>query len=64
MKGISYITDHQNKRKSVIIDLKTIEDHEEEIYDLIDTIIAESRKHDETFDWEEAKNLLLQKRNK
>ena len=61
MKGISYITDDQNNRKSVIIDLKMIEDHEEEIYDFFDTIVAESRKVDETYDWEEAKKLLSQK---
>ncbi len=41
----------------MIIDLKMIEDHEEEIYDFFDTIVAESRKVDETYDWEEAKKL-------
>ena len=64
MKGISYITDNHNNRKSVIIDLKTIENHEEEIHDLIDILIAESRKNDETLDWEEAKKHLLQKGDK
>lgn len=64
MKGISYITDNLNNRKSVIIDLKTIENHEEEIHDFIDVLIAESRKNDETLDWEEAKDRLLKKSGK
>ncbi len=59
MKGISYITDHLNNRKSVVIDLKTIEEHEKEIHDLIDILVAESRQNDETIDWEEAKKQLL-----
>lgn len=61
MKGISYITDDSNKRKAVIIDLETIADHGEEIHEFIDVLIAESRKIDETVDWEEAKRQLLQK---
>ena len=39
MKGISYITDDLNNRKSVIIDLKTIESHEEEIHEFINILI-------------------------
>ncbi len=44
MKGISYITDENNKRKAVVIDLRTFKKHEEEIEDLLDVLIAESRK--------------------
>lgn len=35
MKGISYITDNRNNKKAVVIDLKTIEQHEEEVYKTI-----------------------------
>jgi len=58
MEGISYITDDHNRKKAVIIDLKTIEDHEEDVHDLIDTLLAESRKGDELIDWEKAKSDL------
>lgn len=58
MEGINYITDDHNRKKAVVIDLKTIEEHEEDVHDLIDTIIASSRKNDEAIDWEKAKNDL------
>ena len=58
MQGISYITDSHNRKKAVVIDLKTIEEHEEDVHDLIDTLIAESRKNDELIDWEKAKEDL------
>jgi hypothetical protein len=44
MKGISYITDLKNHKKSVVIDLKDIEKYEEEIHEFIDVLVAESRK--------------------
>jgi hypothetical protein len=58
MKGISYIIDDHDNKKSVIIDLKTIQDHEEEVHDLIDALIAESRKDEESVDWDDAKAYL------
>ena len=48
MKGVSYITDEKSRKKAVVIDLKTLEKYEEQIEDLFDIIIAESRR-DETF---------------
>jgi len=63
MKGISYIIDNNNHKKSVVIDLKTIEEHEEEVHELIDVLIAESRKDDELISWETAKK-QLKKNNK
>ncbi|HRO41927.1 MAG TPA: hypothetical protein PL009_03790 [Flavipsychrobacter sp.] len=47
MKGVSFITDENNKKKAVIIELKTIEKHQEEIEDLLDGIVAEARKDEE-----------------
>jgi hypothetical protein len=61
MKGISYITDDNNKKKAVVIDLKNIEKNEEEIHEFIDVLIAESRKNDELIDWEVAKKRLNKK---
>ena len=61
MKGIKYITDEKSKRKSVVIDLKTIENNEEDVHDFIDALVAESRKNDEMIPWEEAKLLMKKK---
>ncbi len=61
MKGISYITDKNNKKVSVIIDLKTIEQNDEEVHEFIDLLVAESRKNDEMISWEEAKKQLKKK---
>lgn len=61
MKGISYITDGSNKKKAVVIDLKSIEQNEEEIHEFIDVLVAESRKNDELIPWEEAKQTLREK---
>jgi len=58
MEGINYITDSRNRKKAVVIDLKTIEEHEDDVHDLIDTLIAESRKNDKLIDWEQAKKDL------
>jgi hypothetical protein len=61
MKGISYITDEKNHKKAVVIDLKTIEEREEEVHEFIDVLVAESRKDDESILWEEAKKILRKK---
>jgi hypothetical protein len=47
MKGVSYVTDINNKKVAVQIDIKLLEKYNEEIEDLIDGIIAESRKDEE-----------------
>jgi hypothetical protein len=46
-KGVSYVTDINNKKVAVQIDIKLLEKYNEEIEDLIDGIIAESRKDEE-----------------
>ncbi len=58
MKGISYLTDNKNRKKAVVIDLKTIEKNEESIHEFIDVLVAESRKNDKLMDWEDAKRKL------
>ena len=60
MKGVRYITDDHDRKTAVVIDLKTIENHEEEVHEFIDVLIAESRKGDEQISWEEAKKILKQ----
>jgi len=61
MKGVNFITDDKNRRKAVIIELKTIEQHQEEIEDFLDVIIAESRKDEPKRSWEEVKKSLKKK---
>jgi hypothetical protein len=61
MKGISYITDEKNHKKAVVIDLKNIQEREEEVHEFIDVLIAESRKEDEQISWTEAKKQLKKK---
>jgi hypothetical protein len=47
MKGVTYVTDDKNRKVAVQIELKLLEKYDEEIEDLIDGIIAESRKNEE-----------------
>jgi uncharacterized protein YehS (DUF1456 family) len=47
MKGVSYITDDQNHKKAVVIELGTLERYNQDLEDLLDGLIAESRKDDE-----------------
>lgn len=61
MKGVSYITDEKRRRKAVVIDLKTLEQYDEQIEDLFDAIIAESRRDETSSDWGEVKKRLKKK---
>lgn len=61
MKGISYITDDKNRKTAVVIDLKTFKKHEEEIEDLLDVIIAESRKDEESIPFDKVLKTLKTK---
>ncbi len=47
MKGVTCIMDDSNKKVAVQINLKVLEKYDEEIEDLIDGIIAESRKDEQ-----------------
>ncbi len=58
MKGVSFVTNSQNERVAVQIDLKTLERHQEELETFLDIIIAESRKDDEIISWSNAKEEL------
>jgi len=47
MKGVSFLTNEQNQKIAVQIDLKLIAKRQEAIEDFLDGIIAESRKDEE-----------------
>ena len=55
MKGIHYLTDDKNRKIAVQIDLKKYGQQWEDFYD---SIIAESRKDEETVPWEKVKEDL------
>ncbi|HEY1033112.1 MAG TPA: hypothetical protein VGD89_15150 [Flavipsychrobacter sp.] len=61
MKGVNFITDDKNRRKAVVIELKTIEEHQEAIEDFLDIIIAESRKDEPKRSWSDVKKSLKKK---
>jgi len=61
MKGVNFITDDKNRRTAVIIELKTKEQHQEDVADLLDVIVAESRKDETKRSWEEVKKSLKKK---
>lgn len=61
MKGISYITDEKNRKTAVVIDLKTFKKHEEEIEDLLDIIISESRVNEASVPYESVIKSLKKK---
>ena len=58
MKGITFITDETHNKRFVQIDLEELEKHQNKIEDLLDVIIAESRKDDEEISWEDVKAQL------
>jgi len=61
MKGVSFITDEKNRKKAVVISLKTIEARQEELEDLLDSIVAESRKDEPKRAWKDVKAALKKK---
>ncbi len=61
MKGVTFITDETHKKRFVQIELKTLEKYEQQIEDLLDIIIAESRQGEESIPWEKAVKSLKKK---
>jgi hypothetical protein len=61
MKGVNYILDGKKRIKAVMIDIKTIEKYEEELEDLLDLVIAESRKDEPKRSWSDVKKNLKAK---
>lgn len=63
MKGVTFITDETHNKRFVQIELEKLEEYQHKIEDLLDVIIAESRKNDEEISWEELKQQLKAKGN-
>jgi hypothetical protein len=58
MKGISVLYDETRKKRIVQIDMDVVERKREELDDLLDLLVAESRKDDEMIPWEKAKAMM------
>lgn len=58
MKGICFLTNEKNEKIAVQINLKRLEEYQGEIEELLDVIIAQSRKDDLEVSWEELKQQL------
>ena len=58
MKGISFLKDQKNKKRFVKIDLKKLPKTNNEWEDLIDAIIAESRRDEPSIPFEKVVNKL------
>ena len=61
MKGITLIKDETHNKRFVQIDVDTLQKFEERVEDLLDAIIAESRKDEKIVSWETVKKELKKK---
>ncbi|MBX2971884.1 MAG: hypothetical protein KF797_02175 [Flavobacteriales bacterium] len=59
MKGVTFLKDETNKRHLVQIDMKLLQGDAEQVEDLIDLLVAESRKDDEKLEWADVRKRLL-----
>jgi hypothetical protein len=60
MKALSFVTDETHKKRYAQIDLKSISKFNSEMLeDLMDVIIAESRKEEKSVSWESVKKELI-----
>ena len=61
MKGVTILTDEKKRRKIYQIDIKEVVKNPGEFEDLIDVLVAESRKNEPKISFEEVKKNLKRK---
>ncbi len=61
MKGVTIFTDEKKKRKIYQIDIKEVVKNPDEFEDLIDVLVAESRKNEPKVSFEDVKKNLKKK---
>jgi hypothetical protein len=61
MKGVTILTDEKKNRKILQVDIKEIAKNPDEFEDLIDVLVAESRKEESKKSWESVKASLKKK---
>jgi len=62
MKGVTILTDEKKRRKIVQVDIKEIARNPDEFEDLIDVLVAESRRNESKVSFEAVKKNLKKKR--
>lgn len=58
MKGVTVLYDESRKKRLVQIDMEVVVRKREELEEMLDLLVAESRKDDEMVPWEKAKAML------
>lgn len=61
MKGVTILTDEKKRRKILQVDIREVAKNPDDFEDLIDILVAESRKNELKKSWEEVKNNLRKK---
>lgn len=61
MKGVTILTDEKKRRKIVQVDIKEIARNPDEFEDLIDVLVAESRRNEPKVSFEAVKKNLKKK---
>ncbi|GAB4208484.1 MAG: hypothetical protein Fur0023_20090 [Bacteroidia bacterium] len=61
MKGVILIKDETNNKRFVQINVDTLKKFEKRVEDLLDIIIAESRREEESVGWNQVKKRLKKK---
>ncbi len=61
MKGVTILTDEKKKRRILQVDIKEVAKNPDQFEDLIDVLVAESRKDEKPIAWNEAKKTLKKK---
>jgi hypothetical protein len=61
MKGVTILKDEKNNRKILQVDIKEIAKHPDDFEDLIDILVAESRRNEPKKTLEEVKRNLKKK---
>lgn len=61
MKGVTILMDEKRKRKIYQVDIKEVAKNPENFEDLIDVLVAESRKHEPKVSFEDVKKNLRKK---
>jgi hypothetical protein len=61
MKSATFLIDKNKDREIMQIDLTTLAKHPEEVEDIVDIIIAESRKNEKSIPFDKAKGMLRAK---
>ena len=61
MKGVNYVTDEKNRKVAVQINLNLLDNYQQKLEDLLDIIVAESRKDDDEITIEEVEKRINKK---